>query len=97
MNTPRNDRKYRGRAVKVKTYLMHIGRAESDGFDTVSKVLGWNIIETVRRLLQIFVPIVKHLKDGRELVVSIREETTKAVIIEKTGSYDFLIVKHKKA
>lgn len=75
---------------KRKSYLMHFNEIETERFDKVNEILGWNIIDTVRKLLQIFLAAIKELKPGREMAIIVRDESTKEVILEKTSSFETL-------
>jgi hypothetical protein len=82
---------------KRKSYLMHFNEIETERFDLIQKTLGWTTIDTVRKLLQLFVPAIKELKSGRELAILIRDESSKQIIMEKVSSCDYLLSPQIKA
>lgn len=83
--------------TKPKSYLMHFNEIETERFNIINEVLGWNTIDTIRKLLQLFVPVMKELKSGRELAILIRDESSKQIIMEKASSFDYLLSPQIKA
>ena len=75
---------------KNTSYLITFEPDTNERFRVFQEKLGWNKRYAILKLLLLFCDAVKELCTGRELVISVREETSKKVIIEKTSSFDSL-------
>jgi hypothetical protein len=75
---------------KYTFYTMKFPAEINEAFDVVKEKLGFGKAECVRRSVMLLAELATALESGRELVLSVRQESDKKLVKEKIISFDAL-------
>jgi len=75
---------------KATTYLIKFDSETNEIFNKLNEKLGWGKREALLKSLYLIEDVAQALEKNTELVISIRNENTKDIIMEKTSSFNGL-------